>query len=335
MATSGNTVYDLSTIAAASGMPCQKATAVDKLVSMRAFTKVVEHSSFSAAAREMRLSRSAVSKYVIDLEQELGVQLLNRTTRSASPTDNGRLYYERCIAILSEIEEADLAASHLQAEPRGLLRVNAPMSFGTLHLGCAIAEFMGRCPELQIELVLSDEQLDTVQEGFDVTIRIADLRNSSLIARKVVPARRVLCASPAYLRRRRMPRHPKDLRQHACLSYGHLATGAQWKLTGKDGDHWLQVRWKLCTNNAEVLRDAAVAGRGIALLPTFIAGPDLRSGRLKAILAAYRPPELWVCALYPPSRHLSMKVRVFIDFLVERFGHKPYWDTSGGQNNQG
>jgi DNA-binding transcriptional LysR family regulator len=305
---------------------------MDKLVSMRAFAKVIEHGSFSTAGREMRLSRSAVSKYVIDLEQQLGVQLLNRTTRSAVPTDNGRVYYERCVAILSEIEEADIAVAHLQAEPRGLLRVNAPMSFGTLHLGRAVASFMERYPELQIELRLSDQQLDTVQEGFDVTIRIADLADSTLIARKIVSARRVLCASPGYLKRRGTPRHPNDLREHECLSYGHLATGTQWKLTGKDGDHWLQVPSKLCTNNAEVLRDAAVSGRGIALLPTFIAGPDLRRGRLTAILAGYRAPELSVCALYPPTRHLSMKVRVFIDFLVERFGDKPYWDENAGED---
>jgi len=299
---------------------------MDKLVSMRAFTKVVASGSFSEAARELRLSRSAVSKYIIDLEEALGVQLLNRTTRSASPTDNGRRYYERCLAILSDIEEADLIASDLQVKPRGLLHVNAPMSFGTLHLGTAVAEFMQRYPEMQIQLVLSDQQVDMVQEGFDVTIRIADLPASSLVARKIVPARRVICASPTYLKRRGMPKHPKDLRDHECLTYGHLATGTQWKLSGKDGDHWLQVPWTLCTNNAEVLRDAAVSGRGIALLPTFIAGQDLQSGKLQSILTKYRAPDLSVYALYPPTRHLSVKVRVFIDFLVERFGGKPYWD---------
>jgi DNA-binding transcriptional LysR family regulator len=303
---------------------------MDKLISMRIFTKVVANGSFSEAAREMRLSRSAVSKYIIDLEEELGVQLLNRTTRSASPTENGRLYYDRCLAILSEIEEAEIAVSHLQAEPRGMLHVNAPMSFGTLHLGCAVAEFMERHPNLQIQLILSDQQLDTVQEGFDVTIRIADLPASSLIARKIVPARRVLCASPAYLKRRGTPRHPKELRDHDCLTYGHLATGMQWKFTGRDGDHWLQVPWKLCTNNAEVLRDAAVAGRGLALLPTFIVGVELRTGKLHSVLTKYRAPELTVYALYPPTRHLSVKVRLFIDFLVERFGGKPYWDVSTG-----
>jgi DNA-binding transcriptional LysR family regulator len=299
---------------------------MDKLVSMRIFTRVVAHGSFSEAARELRLSRSAVSKSVIDLEEELGVQLLNRTTRSVSATDNGRLYHDRCLAILSEIDEADRAVSHLQAEPRGMLNVNAPMSFGTLYLGGAVAEFMRRSPHLQIRLILSDQQLDTVQEGFDVTIRIADLPVSSLIARKIAPAKRVLCASPAYLKLRGTPKHPRDLRDHDCLTYGHLATGMQWKLTGKDGDHWLQVNWKLCSNNAEVLRDAAVAGRGLALLPTFIAGVELRTGKLKAVLGHYRAPELNVYALYPPTRHLSVKVRFFIDFLVERFGGKPHWD---------
>lgn len=300
---------------------------MDKLASMRAFTKVVSHGSFSAAAREMRLSRSAVSKYIIDLEAELGVQLLNRTTRSASPTDNGRLYYDRCVAILADIDEADVAVAHLQAAPRGTLRVNAPMSFGTLHLGKAIGTFMERYPELQIRLILSDQQIDTVQEGFDVTIRIANIADSSLVARSIVPARRVLCASPAYLERRGTPGHPDDLRDHECLSYDYLGTGTQWKLTGKDGDHWLHVPTKLSTNNAEVLRDAAIAGRGIALLPTFIAGPDLRSGKLQTVLAQYRAPELSVCAIYPPTRHLPVKVRLFIDFLVERFGNTPYWDV--------
>jgi len=301
---------------------------MDKLTSMRAFTKVVSHGSFSEAARDMRLSRSAVSKYVIDLETELGVQLLNRTTRSASPTDHGQRYYERCLAILSEIDDAEAAVSQLQAEPRGMLRVNAPMSFGTLHLGPAIGAFMGRYPELQIHLILSDQQLDPVQEGFDVTIRIADLPASSLIARKIAPAPRVFCASPDYLKRAGTPKHPKDLRDHECLAYGHLATGMQWKLTGKDGDHWIPVQWKLCTNNAEVLRDAAVSGRGIALLPTFLAHAELQDGRLRRVLSGYRAPELSVYALYPPTRHVPVKVRVFIDFLVARFSRNAPWSVA-------
>jgi DNA-binding transcriptional LysR family regulator len=299
---------------------------VDKLTSIRAFTKVVQHNSFAAAARDLRLSRSAVSKYVMELEEELGAQLLSRTTRSVTPTENGQAYYERCLAILSDLEDADLAATRLQAEVRGLLRVNAPMSFGTLHLARAVADFMEKYPELRIQLVLSDQQIDPVQEGFDVTLRIADLSSSNMIARKIAPAHRAICASPSYLAEHGTPQHPNDLRDHLCLTYGHLATGNQWKLTGPDGDHWIAIPWTLCTNNAEVLRDAAVKGRGIALLPTFIAGADFQQGRLATILTSYKSPEISIYAIYPETRHLSLKVRVFIDFLVERFGGRPYWD---------
>jgi DNA-binding transcriptional LysR family regulator len=299
---------------------------LDKLTSIQAFTRVVRHGSFAAAARELRLSRSAVSKYVIELEQALGAQLLVRTTRSASPTENGQAYYERCIAILADLEEADRAVARLQSEPRGLLRVNAPMSFGTLHLGRAVADFMEKYPELQIQLVLSDQQIDPVEEGFDVTLRIADLPSSSLIARKIAPASLVVCAAPSYLARRGQPQQPGELRDHDCLTYGYLATGNQWKLTGPGGDHRIQVPWTLCSNNGEVLRDAAVKGRGIVLLPTFIVGADLQEGSLRSILADYRAPEISVYAIYPPTRHLSVKVRMFIDFLIERFGGRPYWD---------
>ncbi len=294
---------------------------LDKLTSLKAFTRVVQHGSFAAAARELRLSRQVVSKYVIELEQELGVQLLVRTTRSARATANGQAYYERCVAILADLEEADLAVSEQQSEPRGILRLNAPMSFGTLRLGRAIADFMVRYPKLQIQLVLSDEQVDPVEEGFDVTIRIADLPSSSLVARKVAPAPRVICAAPGYLVRRGEPKHPQELRQHDCLSYGYLATGNHWKLTGPDGEHRLQVPWTLCSNNGEVLRDAVVKGRGIALLPTFIVSDDLHEGRLKQILADFTAPEISIYAIYPQTRHLSVKVRVFINFLIERFGN--------------
>jgi DNA-binding transcriptional LysR family regulator len=299
---------------------------MDKLTSIKAFTRVVQHGSFAAAARELRLSRSAVSKYVIELEQELGAQLLVRTTRSASPTENGQAYFERCTTILAELEEADRAVARLQSEPRGLLRVNAPMSFGTLHLGRAVADFMEKYSELQIQLVLSDQQIDPVQEGFDVTLRIADLPSSSLIARKIAPAARVICAAASYLERRGTPKHPDDLRDHDCLTYGYLATGNQWKLTGPNGDHWIHIPWTLCSNNGEVLRDAVVRGRGIALLPTFIVGADLQEGSLRSILTGYSAPEIAVYAIYPQTRHLSVKVRMFIDFLIERFGGRPYWD---------
>lgn len=298
---------------------------MDKLSSMRAFVKVVEHSNFSEAARALRLSRSAVSKYVIELEQDLGVQLLNRTTRSVSPTENGQLYYDRCVAILGEIEEADIAVTRLQAEPRGLLRINAPMSFGTLHLGSTVADFMRRYPDLQIQLTLSDEQVSAVEEGFDVTLRIADLPSSSLIARKVIPIERVICASPAYLKAQGWPDHPRDLSRHTCLTYGFLATGNQWKLSGPDGEHWAQVNWRMCANNGEVLRDAALRGHGIVLLPMFVVAAEIKRGRLKPVLEAYAAPQIALYAIYPPTRHLSTKVRLFVDFLVDRFNRRDAW----------
>jgi DNA-binding transcriptional LysR family regulator len=307
------TVYDLMTI-------------MDKLSSLRAFVKVVELGSFSEAGRQLRLSRSAISKYVSDLEQELGVQLLNRTTRHASPNENGQAYFERALGILAELDAADHAVSQAQATPRGLLRVNAPMSFGTLQLGPAIADFMALYPELRIHLVLSDEQIDPVQGGYDITLRIADLESSSLIARKIVAIDRVICASPSYLDQHGVPEHPGDLRSHALLTYGFLLTGNQWKLTGEDGEHWIQPEWTLCANNAEVLRDAAIKGRGVALLPTFIAGRALHAGTLRTFLGGFKAPPLTLYAIYPPTRHLAVKVRLFIAFLVERFASQSQGD---------
>ncbi len=292
---------------------------MDKLASLRAFTKVVELASFSEAGKKLRLSRSAVSKYISDLEHELGVQLLNRTTRRVTPTEQGQAYFERATSILADLDAADHAVAERQSSPRGLLRVNAPMSFGTIKLGPVVAEFMERYPELQIQLVLSDEQVDPLQQGIDVVLRIAELESSSLIARKLTPIPRSLCASPDYLSRRGEPKHPDELRNHDCLTYGYLSTGNQWKLTGKDGDHWVSPRWMLCANNAEVLCDAAVRGRGIALLPNFVAEDALQRGALRSILTDYSSPPTALYAVYPPTRHLAVKVRVFIDFLVERF----------------
>ncbi len=195
---------------------------MDKVASLRAFVKVVESGSFAEAGRQLRLSRSAISKYIADLEESLGVQLLNRTTRHASPTENGQRYFERAVVILSEIEAADQAVAQAQSAPRGLLRVNAPMSFGTMRLGPVLADFMARYGELQLQIVLSDDLLDPVQDGFDVTLRIAELESSSLIARKIMPVARMICASPDYLARHGTPKHPQDLREHASLTYGFL-----------------------------------------------------------------------------------------------------------------
>lgn len=298
----------------------------NRLELIASFVQVVASGGFTAAASRLGLSRAVVSKHVIALERRLGVQLLNRTTRRVAATEAGLAYYERCARILAELEEADLAISRLQAQPRGTLKVNAPMSFGTLHLAPAIATFAGLYPELRVNLVLNDRFVDMLDEGFDVGIRIGRLEDSTLIVRRIAPARRVLCAAPAYLARRGAPRHPRELATHACLQYGYLASGTTWKLSGPDGEHAVAIEAAVCVNNGEVLRDLAIGGLGIALLPTFIVGPALAEGALLPLLDDYRAPETNINVIYPPSRHLSAKVRVFTDFLVERIGPTPYWD---------
>ncbi len=293
---------------------------MDKFDSLRAFTQVVNSGGFAAAAREMGLSRSAVNKLVIALENELGVQLLHRSTRVVTPTETGLAFYERSVEILASLEEAERSITQLQAEPKGRLRVNAPMSFGTMHLAPALANFLAQYPDLQVQLTLSDRFVDPIEEGFDITVRIAELQDSaSLIAHRLTVAERVLCAAPAYLEAHGIPQCPDDLRHHSCLHYGQLAIENQWTLVGPDGEQTMTVRGALCSNNGEVLRDAAVRGLGITLLPTFIVSQELEQGTLKQILPNYHAPELSISVLYPVNRHLSTKVRLLVDFLQEQF----------------
>lgn len=291
---------------------------MDKLESMRAFTQVIEAGGFAAAARRMDLSRSAVNKLVINLEEHLQTQLLHRTTRKVSPTDAGRAYYDRCLAILADLEEAELALTRLQQEPRGSLRINAPMTFGTLYLAPLIVEFMTLYPELRVELVLNDRRIDPVEEGFDITVRIAAKPpGSGLIDHRLAPCPLVLCAAPAYLQRRGTPDHPNELKDHACLHYGHRAQDNSWTLVG-DAPHTIAIHGPLCCNNGEVLRTAAIAGLGVVMLPKFMVERDLESDRLNPILIDYPPPAINIYALYPVNRHLSAKVTRLVEFLAER-----------------
>jgi DNA-binding transcriptional LysR family regulator len=293
---------------------------MDKFESIRAFTEVVKAGSFAAAAREMGLSRSAVNKLVLNLEQGLGAQLFHRSTRRVSPTTSGLAFYERCLAILADLAEAQIAVSQLHGEPRGTLRLNAPMSFGTLHLASALADFMAQYPKLQVQLTLEDRFVDPIAEGFDLVIRIAEPPDAAaLIVHPLAPAKRVLCAAPSYLASHGSPSHPSQLRHHSCLHYGYLATGNQWKLRGTDGEHAVSIQGVLCSNNGEVLKTAAVKGLGIALLPTFIVASELQEGTLQVILPDYSPPEISICAIYPANRHLSAKVWLFVEFLKERY----------------
>ena len=300
---------------------------MDKLASLRAFTRVVDAGSFAAAAREIGLLRSQVNRAVIALEDELGVQLLNRTTRQVAVTPSGRELYGRAKSILADLHEAEDAIRENRETPSGDIRINAPMSFGTLHLGPALVDFARKHPDIRVELALSDRFIDPVADGYDMTVRISQpVETLALIDHEIIPMRRVLCAAPEFLKTRGAPNCPRDLANRPCLHYGSLPGGSAWKLRGPDGWETIQVKGVFCCNNAEVLRDAAVAGLGLALLPTFIAGPDLQTGQLVSVMGDYTPPELSLYLLYPPSRQLSSRIRLLVDFLHERFGETPLWD---------
>ncbi|MEO1427773.1 MAG: LysR family transcriptional regulator [Cyanobacteria bacterium J06633_8] len=296
---------------------------MDKFESMRAFTQVVEEGSFAAAARKMQLSRSAVNKLVINLENQLGVQLLYRTTRKVTLTDNGRAFYERCIDILSSLEEAELAVSHQHSEPKGILRINAPMSFGISFLGAKVAEFMTRYPDVKIILTLEDRFVDPISEGYDIVIRITlPQEYPSLVAHHITTFPLVICAAPSYLEAKGIPVKPSELKQHSYLHYGYSTKGCDWELTNTHNNTVEQVSIDgiFCSNNGEVLRDTAVRGLGIIILPTFIIKDELEQGKLKIILPDYRLPELTLCVIYPVNRHLSTKVQLFTQFLQEDKG---------------
>lgn len=299
---------------------------MDKLEAMNAFVKVVALGSYAEAGRALGLTRSAVSKAVMELEQVLGARLLDRTTRRVGPTEAGLAYYERCIDIVARVEETELQVSRLHDEPKGVLKINAPMSFGAQYLGPAIGDFMTTYPDLKIEITLNDRFIDPIEEGVDVTVRIAALADSSLIARKLAPARIVLVAAPSYLESNGEPSAPVDLENHRCLAYGHTTTLPRWHLTRSGEPIAVAINSVLCSNNGDVLRSAALAGRGIAILPTFIVGPDIAAGRLRVVLSQYPPAELGIYALYAPHRYLAAKTRVLIDYLVKRFGDAPEWD---------
>jgi DNA-binding transcriptional LysR family regulator len=302
---------------------------VDRMASMAAFTKVVGAGSFSAAAREMQVSQALVTKQIQELENWLGARLLNRTTRRLSLTEVGTAFYERAARILEAVEEAKGAAGALQTVPRGRLRINAPISFGVIHLAPAVTEFLQRFPDVSVELLMNDRLVDLLEGEFDVGVRIGRLRDSSLIARKIAPIRLAVCAAPDYLARRGVPRAPEDLAKHDCLEYTYFESRGEWRLLNPEGDEIVvPVSGRYLANNADVLRITAIAGGGVILCPTFIVGEDLRSGRLVRLLPDYPPPEQALHALYPPGRHLSAKVRSFVDFLVARFGGEPAWDRA-------
>jgi DNA-binding transcriptional LysR family regulator len=299
---------------------------MDPLDGVAAFTRVVEAGSFSAAARRLRISKSATSAHVQRLEERLGVRLLHRTTRRISLTEAGAAYYRHCARIVAEAESAEQAARALQREPRGMLSISVPDTFGPMHVAPAIAEFLARFPGLTIDISLSPTHVDLVQEGLDLAIRIGTLKDSPLVVRRLAPSRFVLCAAPAYLEIRGVPRVPDDLLRHACLGVSVMPWGDEWHLVSAKGEHRIAAGGVLRSNSAEILRGAALSGLGIALLPSWAVGDDLRSGALTRILPGCEPPPSAVYAVYPTNRLMSAKVRAFVDHLARRIGRTPYWD---------
>jgi DNA-binding transcriptional LysR family regulator len=299
---------------------------MDRLTGMAVFARVVEAASFTAAARQLGISKSAVSKAVAALEDRLGARLLNRTTRRLAMTEVGQAFYERCARVVAEAEEAELVVTRLQVAPRGTLRVNAPVSFGMRHLGPVLGEFMVRHPELEVDIDLSDRFVDLIEEGYDVAVRITRLADSSLIARRIADNRMIVCAAPAYWARHGRPGRPGDLAAHDCLIYSYGATRGEWAFLVDGRAIRVRVSGRLQANNGDLHLAAALNGCGVASLPEFICGPALADGRLETVLGEFMPEPAGIHAIYPHNRHLSAKVRAFVDFLVERF-RAPDWST--------
>ena len=304
----------------------------DALQEITVFARIVATGSLSAAARELGMSPALVSRRLASLESRLGVRLINRTTRSLHLTDEGSAYHENCTRILAEIDEADAAVSAGRAEPRGILRVALPASFGNQHVAPLVPRFSARYPDVQIALSLSDRTVNLVEEGFDLAVRIADLADSSLAARKLAPNRRVVCASPAYLQRYGAPRTPDDLARHNCLTTTDFAMN--WDYRDPDGQPGsARVTGRYACDNWEVLREWALAGLGIALKSTWDVQRHLEDGSLVSLLPGYTfASDVAIYAVYPHRRHLPAKTRAFIEFLAESFGPEPYWDRPEGRS---
>jgi DNA-binding transcriptional LysR family regulator len=295
---------------------------MDRVSSMLSFVKVVELGGFASAARQLGLANSAVTGHVKSLEERLGARLLNRTTRSVSLTEAGQAYYERCVQILSEIEEADDAVQSLLSKPRGVLRINTTPAAPTV-LSASIAEYNDLFPDVTVHLTTTSQMLDIVEQGYDLAIWYAGVPNSGLIVRRLASWRAVLCASPRYLSKRGQPKHPSDLTEHSCLTYYDAASfgkdGREWMFAGPDGEFSVQVSGPLETNNPDALRAGVLRGQGFVLVPAHLVIQELESGALVPVLNEFLPQQYSIDALYPHRQHLPAKVRAFIDVVAKNF----------------
>ena len=289
---------------------------MDKFLEMKTFAAVVDGGSFVQAADALDMSKPTVSRYVADLEQRLGVRLLQRTTRKLSLTEEGRAFYGRCKALLADVEVAETEITSKSVAVKGLIKVNVPVSFGLLELAPLWPDFMAKYPDVELDITLADRMVDLVEEGYDLAVRIARLPNSSLVSRKLASARMVLCASPGYLRKHGRPKHPSELADHAVLSYSLLATGDQWIFDGPEGKVPVTVKPVMRTNSGDTCIAAARKNRGVIIQPSFMVNADLRIGALVELMPQYRSPEFGIYAVYPTRQHVSPKVRAMIDFLA-------------------
>ena len=300
---------------------------MNRFENMDTFIRVVEAGSISAAADRLGVAKSAVSRRLKELEKHLGVELFHRTTRQMNLTDTGRAFYHQAVRILDDVLEAEIATSQAHGTLKGSLKMALPSSFGLMHMGPVINDFLKEHPQIEFDLDFNDREVDLIQEGFDLAIRIANLPDSSLIARRFAPVKTVICASPDYLKQMGTPRTPDDLIEHQCLVYSLLRDFEYWHLTDARGNEIkTRIHPYLKASTGEFLRDAAVEGRGIILVPTFIAYKEIESGALVPLLNEYSAFQINAYAIYPQTRHLSQRVRTFVDFLVKRFEGTPYWD---------
>ena len=292
---------------------------MDRFLEMRTFAAVVDAGSFVKAADQLEMSKAAVSRYVGELESRLGIRLLQRTTRRLSLTDEGQVFHARCKELLANLDEAEAEITSRSAQASGLIRINAPFSFGIRHLAPLWGEFHARHPRLTIDLTLADRVVDLVDEGYDVAIRIATLPNSTLICKQLASTRVVLCASPRYLAQHGTPTHPSQLAQHAVISYSYLASRDDWHFDGPQGRVSVRTVPWMHSNNGDTCRAAALADQGVILQPTFLVRDDLDAGTLIELMPEYRSLELGIYAVYPTRKHVTPKVRALIDFLAEHF----------------
>lgn len=300
---------------------------MDRFENINTFIRVVETGSITAAADRLMVAKSAVSRRLKELEEHLGVELFHRTTRKMNLTDTGRAFYHRSVRIVEDLLEAELATTQAHGTLKGSLKIALPSTFGLMHMGPAINEFLQIHPQIEFELDFNDREVDLIQEGFDLAIRIANLPDSSLIARRFAAIKMLICASPSYLERMGTPQTPNELTEHQCLVYSLLSDSEYWQLSDSKGKEFkIKIHPYLKASTGEFLRDAAVEGMGIILIPSFIVYKEIENSTLVPLLNNYKSNQLDAYAIYPQTRHLSQRVRAFVDFLIKRFDGVPYWD---------